>query len=61
MQEQWAELIESLDDSVDALTLEQIKNIVEFFESGISGYLAATLIKGDFDHRNFSPFEEAFM
>jgi hypothetical protein len=47
MQEKWSELLESLEDSVDALTLEQIKQILDFFESGLSGYLAARLIKGD--------------
>ena len=47
MQNQWAELLESLEDEIDTLTLEQVKQILGFFESGLSGYLVARIIKGE--------------
>ena len=47
MQTQWQELIESLENNMEALTFAQIKLILSLFEHGLSGYLAAQVIRSD--------------
>lgn len=50
MKEKWQELLESLQADIDALTLAQIQTVMELFERGLSGYLVARVIKGEFGY-----------